>query len=72
MTTTLTARLQDPTLIDLVDSLVEAIDTDRREAIARLREALAPFGAAALFDDELRLNGASSTDGSICVCEGWL
>lgn len=72
MTAATFTRIQDPTLIDLVDSLVAAVDTDRSEEVARLREALEPFGAAGLFGDELRLNGAPSTECSLCVCEVWL
>jgi len=40
--------------------LVEAIDTDRTSAVDGVRDALTPFGGAALFDAELRLNGRSS------------
>ncbi len=72
MTAIILARIQDPALVDLVDSLVAAVDTDRNEEVERLREALEPFGAAGLFGDELRLNGAPSTECGSCVCEGWL
>ena len=44
----------------LVDTLVEAIDTDRTTAIDRVRDALGPFGGSVLFDAELRLNGRPS------------
>lgn len=65
-------RIQDPTLIDLIDSLVAAVDTNRFEEIDRLREALEPFGGSRLFDDELRLNGEASGYGGLCICQGWL
>ena len=44
----------------LVDALVEAVDTDREDAVERVRAALEPFGASILFATELRLNGRSS------------
>ena len=47
-------------LIHLVDALVEAVDTDREDAVERVRSALEPFGASAMFATELRLNGQSS------------
>lgn len=56
-TTTATCSVE---LMALVDALVEAIDTDRTTAVDRVRDALAPFGGAGLFDAELRLNGRSS------------
>lgn len=69
----LLAQLQDPTLIDLVDALVEAIDLDRTDAVNRLREALEPFAATGLLNDELRLNGIRSSDHDHrCLCEVWL
>ena len=71
LTETLT-RIQDPTLIDLIDSVVAAVDINRVEEIERVREALESFGAARLFDDELRLNGQPIRDDGLCVCEGWL
>ena len=61
-----THRHPDPTgsaptdLVDLVDALVEAVDTDRADAIDRVQAALQPFGASTLFAAELRLNGRSS------------
>ena len=42
------------------DALVEAVDTDRADAIDRVQVALQPFGASTLFAAELRLNGRSS------------
>ena len=50
----------DTDLVSLVDALVEAIDTDRADAVDRVREALAPFGGSTLFAAEVRLNGQSS------------
>ena len=50
----------DPLVVELVDALVEAIDTDRDEAVERVRSALAPFGGSGLFSAEMRLNGRSS------------
>ena len=70
MALAVTARTQDPTLVELVDALVEAIDTDRSDAIERLRDALDPFGAAGLFDAELRLNGLSGS-GALCSLCGF-
>ena len=50
-----------PDLVDLVDALVEAVDTDRATTpIDRVQAALQPFGASTLFAAELRLNGRSS------------
>lgn len=49
-----------PDLVDLVDALVEAIDTDRADAVDRVQSALQPFGASTLFAAEMRLNGRSS------------
>ena len=72
MTSMTVARIQDPTLIDLVDTLVAAVDLDRGEEVARLREALEPFGASSLFDDEVRLSGTRSSELDTCCCEGWL
>ncbi len=73
MTTTAIAITQDASLIDLIDSIVRAVDLDRRAEIDRLREALEPFDAVALFNDELRLNGSRSTDTeAMCFCEVWL
>ena len=59
----------DPELLDLVDALVEAIDTNRLHETQRVRSALEPFGATKLFDAELRLNGTSSDD-EWCICGG--
>lgn len=50
----------DPLIWSLVDALVEAIDTDRSDAVTRVQAALEPFGASSLFSAELRLNGRSS------------
>jgi hypothetical protein len=50
----------DPIVSTLIDALVEAIDTDRDDAVHRVQAALEPFGAASLFTAELRLNGRSS------------
>lgn len=47
-------------LVTLIDALVEAIDTDRDDAVDRVRDALGPFGGSPLFTAELRLNGSSS------------
>ena len=62
-------RIADPHLLDLVDALVEAIDINRAHETQRVRSALEPFGATALFDAELRLNGAPSID-EWCICGG--
>ncbi len=62
-------HIADPQLLDLVDALVEAIDINRMSETQRVRSALEPFGATALFDAELRLNGAPSTD-EWCICGG--
>ena len=53
-------RSAPPDLVDLVDALVEAVDTDRYDAVDRVQSALQPFGASTLFAAELRLNGRSS------------
>lgn len=62
-------HLTDPQLVDLVDALVEAIDTNRLNETQRVRSALEPFGVTGLFDAELRLNGAPSVDED-CICGG--
>lgn len=73
MTATSKLLTQDPYLIDLVDSVVAAVDLDRVTEIGRLREALQLFGASGLFDDELRLNGTRSTAiDQPCFCNAWL
>lgn len=66
---TAATRAVDQQLTDLVDALVEAIDAHRWAEIDRVRCALEPFGAAALFDAELRLNGTASID-EWCICGG--
>ena len=53
-------RSAPPDLVDLIDALVEAIDTDRYDAVDRVQTALQPFGGSTLFAAELRLNGRSS------------
>lgn len=62
-------RPADQTLTDLIDALVEAIDTNRYLEVDRVRSALEPFGGAELFDAELRLNGSASVD-DWCICGG--
>ncbi len=62
-------HIADPELLDLVDALVEAIDINRCLETERVRSALEPFGGAALFAAELRLNGAPSVDED-CICGG--
>ncbi|MEM9656441.1 MAG: hypothetical protein AAGA65_30475 [Actinomycetota bacterium] len=62
-------RLADPQLLELVDALVEAIDTNRLHETQRVRSALEPFGGTNLFDAELRLNGCPSIDQD-CICGG--
>lgn len=61
--------LADHDLTELVDALVEAIDLNRWLEIDRVRSALEPFGATALFDAELRLNAIPSTVEG-CICGG--
>ncbi len=62
----------DQAITELVDALVEAVDLNRWSEIDRLRSALDPFRATALFDAELRLNGTASADYD-CICGGeWL
>ena len=63
------SRPTDPSLADLVDALVEAIDINRQHEINRVRSALEPFGGSSLFDAELRLNGSASAD-EWCICGG--
>ena len=65
-------RAVDQDLVALIDALVAAVDTARSWEVERLHSALAPFGAAHLFADELRLNGAASDDSCVCSTEGWL
>jgi hypothetical protein len=66
-------RLADTDLVDLVDAVVAAVDTDRTWELERVAEALAPFGGTALFTEELRLNGlASCQTCGLCDGEGWL
>ncbi len=73
MSTTELAIVREPIMVDLIDSIVAAVDLDRTADIERLREALAPFDAAGLFNEELRLNGSRSTDiDATCFCEVWL
>ncbi|MEM9656629.1 MAG: hypothetical protein AAGA65_31430 [Actinomycetota bacterium] len=62
---------EDPDLVELVDAVVSAVDTDRSWEIERVAAALEPFGGAALFGDELRLNGSGSAE-CPCRAEGWL
>ena len=62
-------RRADAALTALVDSLVQAVDMNRDYEVNRLRNALEPFGATALFDAELRLNGIASLD-EWCICGG--
>jgi hypothetical protein len=57
---TFTPPDSSPDLVTLIDALVEAIDTDRDDAVDRVRDALGPFGGSTLFTAELRLNGWSS------------
>ena len=66
----LISAAEDQDLAELVDALVEAVDVNRWVEIDRLRSALEPFRASALFDAELRLNGTASADED-CIC-GWL
>ena len=66
-------RLADQDLLDLVDALVAAIDTDRSWELERVTSALEPFGGSALFTEELRLNGVASCQRcDLCSGEGWL
>ena len=69
MATTTTIRAVDQELNDLVDALVNAIDTMRWAEVDRVRSALEPFGAGNLFDAEMRLNGTASVD-EWCICNG--
>ena len=55
-----TSGFDETDLTNLVDALVEAVDTDREDAVDRLRSALTPFGGTHLFNTELRFNGRSS------------
>jgi hypothetical protein len=64
-----TSAYGDPTLVDLVDALVEAVDLNRFHEIDRLRSALEPYGASTLFDSELRLRGTTSVE-DWCICGG--
>lgn len=61
----------DPDLVELIDAVVSAVDTDRSWEVERVAAALEPFGGGALFGDELRLNGTGSTE-CPCRAEGWL
>jgi hypothetical protein len=73
MTHPIDSRPVDPLVVDLVDSVVAAIDIDRTAEVYRVRDALRVLDAVGLFDDELRLNGTSSTDHEHpCICEVWL
>ena len=62
-------RHTDRDVTELVDALVEAVDVNRWAEIDRLRSALEPFRATAIFDAELRLNGTTS-DSQWCICGG--
>ncbi len=54
----------DPSLIALVDAIVQAVDVNRCYEIDRLRSSLEPFGGSSLFASEIRLNGV----GTLCEC----
>lgn len=62
-------RQFDHELTALIDALVEAVDMPRWAEVDRVRSALEPFGGAAQFDAELRLNGVASVD-EWCICGG--
>ncbi len=62
-------RHHDQDLGELVDALVEAVDIERTSEIDRVRNALEPFGGAALFAAELRLSGRPS-EYEGCICSG--
>ncbi len=65
-------RHSDRDVAELVDALVEAVDLNRWAEIDRLRIALEPFRATAMFDTELRLSGTpSGSQGCICGGEEW-
>ena len=56
--------LADPSLIALVDAIVQAVDVNRCYELDRLRMSLEPFGGSTLFAAEIRINGV----GSLCEC----
>ena len=62
-------RSLDRDLLELVDAIVEAIDVARDSAVDRVRSALEPFAGEALFDAEIRLNGAAAFHEG-CICGG--
>ena len=62
----------DRDLVDLVDALVAAVDTARTWEVERVQAALTTLGAAAIFAEELRLNGVASDEVCVCASEGWL
>ncbi len=64
-----TERHRDRDVAELVDALVQAVDLNRWADIERIRIALEPFRAVAMFDAELRLNGIASPD-ERCICGG--
>ena len=48
---------------ELVDAIVDAVDSSRSDEVARLRVALEPFGLSEALRDELWLSGRSTLDG---------
>ena len=56
--------LADPSLIALVDAIVQAVDVNRCYEIDRLRSSLEPFGGSSLFASEIGLSGV----GTLCEC----
>jgi hypothetical protein len=53
-------------LVDLVDAIAAAVDTDRTDEVRRVSAALDRFGLADAFNDELRLSGLPSTTWQRC------
>jgi hypothetical protein len=62
----------DSDLVELVDAVAAAVDTDRSWEVERVGAAFDALGVAHLFTSELRLNGSPSAATCPCHAEGWL
>ena len=63
---TVRIAVESSDLVELVDAIVEAVDTDRADQIHRVRAALEHFNLAETFTDELRLSGVPSATWQRC------
>lgn len=58
--------IQQGNLIELVDAIVQAVDTDRADQVRRLQAALEYLDLAETFSIELRLSGVPSATWQRC------